>query len=42
MDTYLNLLVKKMLIGDSSAEQRLINKYGYTQKELDKIKKWAK
>jgi hypothetical protein len=38
----IDILIKKMLIGDSSAEQRLINKYGYTQKELDKIKKWAK
>jgi|TARA_B110000967_G_C18444082_1_gene344598 hypothetical protein len=38
----IDILIKKMLIGDSSAEQRLISKYGYTQKELDKIKKWAK
>jgi len=36
----MNILIKKMLLGDKNAEATLISKYGLTQTDIVKIKKY--
>tara|TARA_B110000444_G_scaffold192646_1_gene182590 strand:- start:492 stop:614 length:123 start_codon:yes stop_codon:yes gene_type:complete len=35
-----DILIKKMLMGDKSAEQKLIREYGLTENDIAKIKKY--
>jgi len=40
MSDKIEILIKKMMLGDKEAEKKLINNYGMTQNDIKRIKKY--